>query len=116
MSYRLINWLILIICIVLFINLIRSFFHLQKQGKIIKGVEEKLREVTAEQDDLKRQLARSKSHQFIEKQAREKLNLGKEGEVIIILPSISLYLEPTPMPIDTSSNWEKWLKVFIYNR
>lgn len=113
MSTKFINWLIFIICIVLFINLVRSFFHLRQQGEIIKNVEDKLRQVKQEQDNLKRQLARTESRQFVEKQAREKLNLGKKGEITIVLPSISPYIEPTSTPIDTSLNWQKWVSVFL---
>ena len=112
MKHRLISWLLLIISLTLTIGVIRSWFSLGQQGDIIKQAEEKLQEEEEKQRELKRQLAQVESPAYIEKEARNKLNLGKEGETALILPSISPIARPTPTTPDKSSNWEKWLKLF----
>jgi cell division protein FtsB len=113
MRNRLIRYLSLIFCVILGINLVRSWVQLGHRGDIIKETKDKLQEEVLLQDNLVRKLAGIKSPEFVEKQAREKLNLGKAGEIMIILPSISPIAEPTPTPVDTSSNLEKWIKVFF---
>ena len=94
-------------------NLIRSWRQLGRRGDIIKEAQDKLQEEKLLQDNLVRKLAGIKSAAFVDKQIREKLNLGREGEIVVILPSVSSAAEPTPTPIDTSSNLEKWIKVFF---
>jgi cell division protein FtsB len=86
---------------------------LARRGDIVKQSQGRIEDEKEIQDDLKRKLARAQSQEFIERQAREKLNLGREGEVVLILPTISLPPEVTPTPIDNSGNWKKWAKVFL---
>ena len=80
---------------------------------MIKNAEDNLQAELDKNENLKRELAKTQSETFIERQVRDKLNLVKEGEIIVILPTISPFVEPSPIPIDTSSNIEKWWKVFF---
>ena len=113
MRGKLISLFLFFLCIVLFISLVRSWLHLAGRGDIIKLTQDKLEKEKDVKEDLERRLARAQSPDYIEKQAREKLNLGREGEVVVILPKISLPPEITPTPIDNSGNWMKWAKVFL---
>lgn len=112
MKHRLLNWLFLLILIVLSVNLANSWWRLYQRGDIIKEAEDKLLEVHEKQEELKRNLAKAQSTQFIEKQARDKLNLSKEGETLIILPPITPVIEITPTITPALANWEKWVEVF----
>lgn len=109
---RLIYIVLFVAVFMLAINIIRSWQHLSQRGDVIRETQERLEKAKEENEDLKKQLAQVESRQYIEKEARNKLNLGREGEMIILLPSISPILEPTPTIPDTSSNWEKWVKIF----
>ena len=113
MRTKLLNWFLIFISLSLIVSVVRSFWSLSKGKRVIQETEEKLETTREQQEDLKRQLARSQSPNFIEKQAREKLNLGKEGEIILILPPISPIEEPTPTPIENLPNWQKWVKIFF---
>lgn len=97
----------------LIVNVIRSWQHLSLRGDIIRQIQDRLEKAEEQNEDLKKQLVQAESRQYIEKEARNKLNLGREGEMIILLPSISPPAEPTPTTVDTSANWEKWAKLFI---
>jgi cell division protein FtsB len=110
---RVINLVIFVIFILLLISVVRTYFFMQDRGSIIHDAASKLQKASDLNEDLKRQLARSKSPQYIEKEARNRLNMGKQGEIVIMLPSISPDEEPTPTPFDTSTNLEKWKKVFF---
>lgn len=86
---------------------------LSRQDNIIKEAEDRLERIKAENEKMQRDQARAQSSQFIEREARNKLNLGKEGEIVLLLPSISPVISPTPTPVDDSASWKKWLKLFL---
>lgn len=104
--------ILLVIVLLLFGSLIRSWTNLAERQKIIKEAKIKLAEEQKEQDNLKRELVRSESTGFIEEQAREKLNMSREGELIILLPTPMISPSPTPSPVNTSANWQKWVRLF----
>ncbi|OGG25747.1 hypothetical protein A2960_05365 [Candidatus Gottesmanbacteria bacterium RIFCSPLOWO2_01_FULL_39_12b] len=113
MRNRYLNFILIGICLLLIINLIRTWWQLQGRGDVVKKAEERLDQALDLQKKLERDLARVKNPKFIEQQARNKLNLTKEGDVVLIMPQITPEMEPTQIPVDTSSNLEKWLKVFL---
>lgn len=96
--------------VLLVLNLARSIIALSKKGELVKQAEEKLAQERLENDELKRELSEVQSPDYIEKEAREKLNLGKEGEIVIILPSIPP--EPGEKLIEELPNWKKWLNLY----
>src|SRR3989344_8718631 len=104
---------IVLIVLILFINLVKSWVKLTERLRFIKETKIKLVEKKTRQDNLKREFARTQTGEFIEKQAREKLNMGKEGELIILLPTPVLPVSPTPIPVDTAANWQKWVRLFL---
>ncbi len=113
MKYKLINWFLLILAIAFIGNIVRNLTNLSREDNIISDAQDKLQQVTSENQNLKRQLAQAESQDFIEREARNKLNLGKDGEVALILPPISPFITPTPVLPDTSPNWQKWAKLFF---
>lgn len=113
MRYKAINWILLILSIILTVNIIRTFADLSRQESIIKEAEDRLQKAQEEKGNLQKNLAKVESQEYIEQEARNKLNLGKEGEVVLILPSVSPFSSPTPKPSDTSPNWQKWVRLFL---
>lgn len=110
MNKRILHWLILIVGIILIINLSRSVADLLGKGKIIEKTENRLSEAQKKNRQLKEKLAEVQSESYVEKQAREKLNLAREGEVVVILPKITPepeVEEPREIP-----NWQKWIEIF----
>lgn len=110
MNNRAFQWIILVVGIITIINLSRSLFDLLKKDEIIEKTNNNLEKVEQENKDLKEKLSEVQSKDYVEKQARDKLNLGKEGEVVLILPSVS----PPPPKEEKKilANWEKWLALF----
>lgn len=113
MRSKLINWILLLFSILLLINIVRTWKFLAMRGNVIRDIQNNLQAEKERQNDLKRQLARVESDQYTEQEARNKLNLGREGEIALLLPSISPIFLPTPTPVDTSTNWQKWVKLFL---
>lgn len=110
MRSRIINYLVIFGGLLLLINLIRSTASISDKSKIIEDANRRLIEAEDKNSRLKRDLAQIESPEYIEKEARNKLNLGKEGEYVVILPPISP--QPSPTPIEAVANWERWLGVF----
>ena len=109
---RLLSMILLLAVLTLVFNVIHSWRYLGSRGDVIKQAEEKLAESKKQNESLKKQLAQVESRGFIEKEARNKLNLGREGEIFVFLPSISPMLEPTPTIVENLQNWQKWVRVF----
>jgi cell division protein FtsB len=67
--------------------------------------------------ELKKQLAQSQSSTFIEEQARDKLNMARDGEtVVIIAPEeveriMRLYNPPQEPQIP---NWQRWYNLIFH--
>lgn len=113
MKRKLINWVLLFITIAFVLQVIRSFDHMGQRRKIITDSEKKLVDLETEQDQLTRKFAGVQTQQYMEKEARDKLNLGKDGEIVVLLPSISPipYITPTVTPLQSS--WRQWVGVFF---
>lgn len=75
-----------------------------------------------EQQELAEQLGYVMSDEFVEKEAREKLLMGKPGEVVMLLPpedeqtgqggSIPAKSDLASGEAEELANWEKWAKLF----
>ncbi len=83
-------------------------------------LEKQALEVNKLQEDnfkLKKQLAEVQTYGFWEKQARDKLNLTKPGETVVIIPHDSvekvLGVYNTQIERIEIPNWEKWIKLFF---
>jgi cell division protein FtsB len=66
---------------------------------------------------LKEKLSQTQKYNFIEQMARDKLNLVKPGETVVIIPekaidkvlSAQIKVEEVKLP-----NWQGWLKLFTH--
>ena len=105
---------ILVFGVYLIISFSRSVLDLwQKQDQMEKA-RNRVKDLAAENNRLKSQLEYVQTEDFVEKMAREKLNLVKSGETIVLIPQSVLKLAtasaaPTPPP----PNWQQWIRLFF---
>lgn len=99
----------------LIISFSQSIFDLwQKQGEVDK-VRSKVENLRQENNRLKSELEYVKTNEFVEKEAREKLNFVKSDETVVLIPESIMKAAtasdaaPTPPP----PNWEQWLRLFF---
>lgn len=87
-----------------------NVWKLYKAGDKVEVARKTLAEAQAEQEKLKAQLEYVQSDEFVEREAREKLGLGKPGETVVIVPSAP----PVPSVSQSGgeSNWRKWWKLY----
>ena len=105
-------------------SLILSAFLIKNIAGILSvrdRVENAQREVTRlqkEQDEIKKKLEVASSPAFIERVARDKLGLAKEGETVVVLPSED-FLKTLSPNFGTQEdelpkpNWRKWIEKFF---
>jgi len=110
-NYRLL--LVILLPLFFFSYALKSWINLQERLKIVKTAEEKVLQENENKASLEKELVRVQGRNYIEQQARDKLNLGKDEEITVILPTLSVPSQIIPTPIDNSYNWEKWLKLFF---
>jgi len=114
MKKKLIGFVILVFSLYLVFVLGRELFNLLKKGERTKNTEEKVVELKRENKALKERLEYVKSDEFVEKEARDKLNMAKEDEIIVVLPE-NLEVKP-PRPEGQEGdlpNWQQWLRLFF---
>lgn len=78
--------LAIIVAVFIIYSLINQILDALKSGERLSTEAESLYKLEAKNKELKKKLARIKSLEFIEKEARNKLGLGKPGETVIIIP------------------------------
>lgn len=85
----------------------------------IKKEETRLAKLRKENEDLKKKAEEAGKDIFFEKEARNKLGLGKEGEIIVVLPDDETLKKLAPKREEEEDvlpdpNWKKWMKLFLY--
>jgi len=111
------NYLLIFLFLLMFVSLIRNILRVVESNKRIEKAQGRVEKLKKENEELEKNLAITKSGEFIERQLRDKLGLAKEGEIVIVLPdekiletlAPSLEEEEETLP---DPNWKKWLKLF----
>ena len=112
---RFVQILIIIIGIGLIVNLSRSIFKLLQASGQLKKAEQKVLKLEKETELLAQKKELFQSQDFIEQEARNKLNMVKEGETVVILPpNVKEVLgEKENQKSEPLPNWRQWLNLFL---
>ena len=106
------KFLLPLLGLTLAVKLSFNIYRIWRAGDRITAARVKLEQVQKEQAELKKQLAWVQSPEFIEKEAREKLGYGKDGEIIVILPKNDEIPNHTSQ-IPNKPNWKRWWDLYI---
>lgn len=108
--------LAIIAAVFIIYNLIIQILDALKSGERLSTGAESLYKLEAKNKELKKRLLQIKSPEFIEKEARNKLGLGKQGETLVIIPDekIKEVLQASASAKEARlPNWLGWWKVFF---
>lgn len=109
---RLVRLTISILGFALIIYLLRAIIISWQRGSVVVEEENRLQALRQRNEALKRQYEETLDPEFVARMAREKLNLSREGEVVVLLPPITPLPTPTPtIPLET---WQEWLRFFRF--
>ena len=108
--------LIIMVAVFITYNIIGQIIEAVNSSERLSRSAEELYQLDIKNKELKKALLEAKSISFIEKVARDKLGLVKEGETVVIIPSEVLErvlgeskrIEDIKLP-----NWLGWWKVFF---
>lgn len=112
MTKRYFALIIIVLSFFLTFNLSRGVWDAYRNKNKLEQSQKTLEQVKEENALLKKDLEYKQSQFFIEKEAREKLNLSKQNEVVAILPELSNF-DKTPKKEILISNWERWYRLFL---
>ena len=112
---RSIQIIIIIAGISLIVNLSKDIMRLLRSGDELKLAEQKVIELEEERVLLKEKKEYYQSEEFVEEVARNKLNMSKEGETIVILPEdvqSILGTKNSQIP-EFIPSWKQWINLFL---
>ncbi len=105
---------ILLILISIIVRQGVSIFELVGRQKRVTDQQNEVRRLKNEQSELVRKRQEVDTPEFIEREARTKLGMGKPGETILIMPEKgSIQTSVEMLPDDRLPNWERWLRLFF---
>ena len=116
---RLMRFLIGIICFLLVISLVRNVARTTQMQQTLAEAENSLKELQSKQSNLQQDLSIIESDFYLEKEARNKLGLVKDGEIVIVLPSEDILRKLAHRGVEEAEyeqphpNWRKWLELFM---
>ncbi|OGD61954.1 hypothetical protein A2160_01160 [Candidatus Beckwithbacteria bacterium RBG_13_42_9] len=114
---RIIKFFLVVIALIFIVNLTQDLLRLWRAGDRIQQQKQKLAAEQAENAKLKQEQYYLGSQFFFEEQIRDKLNMVKPGEVIVILPLNSGSPQPEGIILqrgetETLPTWRQWLNLF----
>ena len=100
------------------LTLIKNVVRTNQINDQIQAEKKKIEKIKADNTKLEDEVAQTQSADFIEREMRNKLGLGKVGEAMVVLPDADVLrkLAPViPVEVDTlpDPNWKKWMKLFF---
>ncbi|OGI25921.1 MAG: hypothetical protein A3J76_00245 [Candidatus Moranbacteria bacterium RBG_13_45_13] len=107
------------------VSLGKEAYRKRQVQKEIENLQSEIAKVSQENSEMSNLMSYLSSQEFQEKEAREKLNLQKENEKMIVLhkdleqPAASTDQDSEQNRAaseDKSPNWQKWLKFFFGNK
>lgn len=98
--------------VVLSINLVKLTKEYITRKATLSNNQKEYSRAIDEQNNLKLQIKKSQTQEYIEKRARE-LTLSKQNEIVIILasPTPKPYKKPSPTPY--TPNYKLWAELFF---
>jgi cell division protein FtsB len=105
-----------VLIVLVIVGLGRNLVRLWRAGDRLKQAEEKVASLRAENVRLKQEEQVLGSERFFEEQVRDKLNMAKPGEALVLLPPAaslkpSRAEEPKAEPEDLPV-WRQWVELF----
>lgn len=116
MKQKIIRIFTLIIGVFLVISLTRSIIDLWQKGSAYDREEQRFAKARLENEQLISQYERIQTPEYVEQEARDKLGLTKEGEIVVVLPQDTALTEKDMNPSIDLTNlpiWQQWIKVLF---
>ena len=103
------------------INVIQTVAEGRNHQDRVAIIEQQIKDLKSQKQTLQQELKMVKSQPFVESEARNKLNMAKDNEVVVIFPQQSSVLSATQQATNQASSQssqnlgsvEEWYKLFF---
>jgi len=108
------QWGIILISSIVIVVLYRSVADLWNRRTIVEERKHTLETLQEKEKSLENKYEKTKTKEFVEREARERLGLMKEGESIILLPEQTGENSPEDVlkEVQQEQNWKRWWLAF----
>lgn len=101
-------------------NISKTTLEIYGSSKRVDELKTEVDGKVSENDSLKKELSYKETKEFVEEEARNKLNLVKPGESVLIPvknggDTLGISTEPTSTSVANASNLERWYRLFFDN-
>lgn len=109
---KIVAFVVIIFLLVIIKNILSSIVELNNNSQIVTRLQNEEISEKKKGQFLKERLYYVKTQEFIEKQARERLGMVKEGEYLVLAPPATSSIKTIEIK-DTTPNWKKWWQLFF---
>lgn len=107
------SWILVILGLMVAIQMSLNIWKVYRSGRRISEAQKQLDEARKQQSQLQKDLTVVQSPEFIEKEAREKLGMGRPGEVVLILPKFPSAKYEAQSAKEKLATWQQWWKLYV---
>ena len=107
------EWLLFLVGLVLASRIGYRIWRLIEVRQIVSQARLRTQEAYRENKLLRKRLAEVSSDAFVEREARDKLGMGKEGEVIVILPQMTNDKLQITNQSENKPIWKRWWELYV---
>ena len=107
----------IIIAGLILLGLGRQISSAIQAGKRLDAEAEEVSKLQNQSQQLKKKLAQTNQPDFVEQVARDKLNMAKPGETVVVVPeqAINHVIASQNPPVEEKlPNWQGWVKLFVH--
>lgn len=113
---RIVTWLLTAVFVFVLIGFVRVYLQKRQIDQEIAKLQDQTNKIKKDNEQLSYLIKYYNTPQYQEKQAREKLNLKKDGEVVVGLPDSTetASQDQTTTSLSKSSNAKAWFNYFFH--
>jgi cell division protein FtsB len=113
-KHSVIRIIVIVVCVFLSIGFVHSLWDTWRGSDQVGARRLVLQQAQKRHNELVNQLQEATSPAFVEKEARNKLGLVKDGETIILMGTpIAGKNQPQDSAQHSFSRWQQWWKLFF---
>lgn len=106
------SWLFVILGTILAIRTINNIIRLSKANERLKSADVEISMLEAKKADLESRLTTVQTDDYVERTAREKLGLGRAGEIVVVMEEGDGDRQGAE-PKDQTANWKLWRRLYL---
>ena len=113
---KLVNRLLIIAFLVLIVSLVRGIAITVKTSRQVEALAKDVETLQQVNDDYKEELAYRETPNFVEQEARNKLNMIQPGETVVIInqpQEVESVLGAQEVVVDNRASMEIWRDLFV---